>query len=428
MKKTTIHKLIFFLVVIVISVSLFALPVSAYVTEETDTYVEVLNDFTHPSQEGNVLYSFGTSYVDILTDIDSQWFDRLTVGNYDVIERDINEGKYYEYVSYQYTDEDIASSSHGVFTYCFMFDRVNLSLNPDVGSFINILLNAGFLQFYGLNAIVDDVRFSIRSLEDDYVTTTWLFSDLINSGFSSSEEIGINRLYYYDGLRTVSNVTFQNDGSVDNNVLSYALCVDFLFRPRNVQGGSGPSIGINTASNLYLLNYISSSAPIGPGDPGYDPSGSRPEFDIPFFGQGNVELHNMVSSAEQQFRDALNVDTTFSDIGSFLYSNLGAFSTAFLRIGDVLGYTTSNIPYLEFVLYFGLGIGCVAFILGLAHSIIGASPEPLSEQSNREPGQRFARGLSTNRDGSSKVSGSGSYGSRSDVRFGSIGRLSSNNK
>lgn len=396
MKKSTIHKLIFFLVAIVIAVPFFALPVSAYVTEETDTYVEVRNDFTIPSSEGNVLYSFGTSYADILTDIDSKSFAQLTAGNFDVIERDINEGKYYEYVSYQYTDDDIASSSHGVFTYCFFADRILLPWSPGDSFYTQVMLNAGFLQFYGVNAIVDDVRFSIRSLEDDYVIDTWLYSDLINSGFSSGEEVGSDRFYYYDGLRTVSNVKFGSDTAIDDPPISYALCVDFLFRPRNVQEGQAPSIGINTASNLYLLNY-KKSAVVGPEEPGYIPDGSRPEFDTPYFGQGDVDLHNMVSNAESQFRDALDKDTTFGDIGSFLSTGIGDFRTAFLRIGDMLGYTTSSVPYLDYVLYFGLGIGCIAFILGLANSIIGVSPEPRPEQSNREPGQRFARGLSTNR-------------------------------
>lgn len=403
MKKSTIHKLLFFFVAIVLAVPLFTVPVSAYVTEETDTYVEVRNDFTIPSNEGNVLYSFGTSYTDILTDIDSEWFDRLAADNYDVIECDINEGKYYEYVAYQYTDEDIASSSHGVFTYCFFSDRVILPWEAGDSFYTSVMLNAGFLQFYGLNAIIDDVRFSIRAIDDDYVTTTWLYSDLFNSGFSSGEEVGTDRYYYYDGLRTVSNVKFGSDTALDDPPISYALCVDFLFRPRNVEGGQAPSIGINTASNLYLLNYKRYSV-IGPEEPGYTPDGSRPELDIPYYGQGELDLHNMVSSAEKQFQDALANDNTFGDIGSFLSTNLGDFSTAFFRIGDVLGYTTSNIPYLEYVLYFGLGIGCIAFILGLAHSIIGASPEPKPEQSNREPGQRFARGIITNKDSSSKSS------------------------
>lgn len=391
-----LYKILIIFSCCVVLLLLTVAPVSAAITEETSTYVEVVNDFIVPSDTFSVNYSFGTSYVDILSDIDSESFYDLASTNYDVIERDINDGKYYEYVAYEYTDADISSSTHGVFSYCFYYDAVTLPWSSGEDIYTQVILNNGFLQFYGLNAIIDNVRFSIRSFDGTFVDTTWLYSDLLSSGFFSGDEYGADRFYYYDGLRTISNVKFGSDTAISYPPVSYALCVDFLFRPRNVQGMNSPSIGINTSSNLYLLNYRQGSI-VGPEEPGYDPGGSRPELDTPYYGQGNVDLHNMVANAEKQFRDALISDNTFGSIGDFLSTGIGTFRIAFSNIVDMLNYTTFSIPYFEFVIYFSLGMGCIAFILGMAGSIVGASSEPRPEPVNREPSQRFARGIITNK-------------------------------
>lgn len=385
-------------------------------------YVQSHLDFTNVASIYEVFYRYGQSYYDLIEEIDNSDFSALAGNNFDVVFRDLNENHYYEYVSYDYYEGDTIASPFGVFSYSFSVDRVTLPWMRDV--FSSVVLNDGFLSFYTRNAAVDGVRFSIRYIDaQGRVSTTALYSNSFDAGFSTSHESGLDRFYYYTGLETVSAVKF---GSSEGDVLvpgTYVFCIDFFFRPV-IRQSSTPDelcVGISLDSYFSLFNYTLDTSASSDSPNSVQSSTYRPELDMPYYKLPGVITGGGGSSggagSSGSFGDAVssNGQSSSVDLSSALKEfnaiektfDLGFshFTTAFLQIGDVFNHTTDGIPHLRYLFYFSLGLGLIAFLLGLSNSIFGASSSVKpNDFTNRDQAQKYNRHSPRNRDSTSRPS------------------------
>lgn len=439
-----LYKILIIFSCCVVLLLLTVAPVSA---EETSDYSSYQVDFTmqRPSMETQVLYLFGSDYATLTQTLDQGNFQQLisSTNSWEFTTRDINENQYFEYAAYQYNGDDadlvISNKAYGIFTYAFITDRVSLPFLQTM--YTHVVMNSCFLQYYGINCHIDFVRFSIRNLYNDYVDTTAITTGsytakLFGEDVASNSGFGIQALHYYNPISVLSGIRFGRDDANNPPPLQYCFCIDFYFRPQDFSNMENVvSIGINTDSYFTLFNYTYGSeyGPQLPVSPSLPPSAT----DDNYYAPPSTGTYDDFTSLENLlefdgYYNPAGAQSQYLDLSNAFKTDFSKLAVPLARVSSIMSRLTSGVPFVQFLINASLVLGLLAFFFGLGKAIIGASsdprPDPVSDPVNRENSQRFARGLGTSKNSSGKLPGSSGSGSRSDVRFGSIGRLTRNNQ